>query len=171
MPSAGVLVGHHARIHSRAKLRRFARSTGVGLFRQPHAIPGNSSNSFADRDDIATPTTSAFRPLMRFTAPSSIVQAVGPLLTIGAGDRTGGHPFESEGHKQTPVSAFIRDRRACVRSMARLLDALRHLGHAHQWPGELVEKLIGVLLFAQGELSSCTIGAMWSCWARFRAVI
>ena len=64
----------------------------------------------------------------------------------------GRRPFPGTGHKRTPVSAFIRDRRACVRSTASLLDALRHLGHAHQWPGELVEKLIGVLLFAQGEL-------------------
>ena len=44
-------------------------------------------------------------------------------------------------------------RRPATRSEElRLLDALRHLGHAHQWPGELVEKLIGVLLFAQGKL-------------------
>jgi hypothetical protein len=39
-----------------------------------------------------------------------------------------------------------------------LLDALRHLGHAHQWPGELVEKLIGVLFFAHGELQQLQDG-------------
>src|SRR3954447_17059611 len=45
-----------------------------------------------------------------------------------------------------------RQRPATRSEALRLLDALRHLGHAHQWPGELVEELIGVLLFAQGEL-------------------
>src|SRR4051812_43795813 len=61
-------------------------------------------------------------------------------------------------------------RRPATRSEAlRLLDALRHLGHAHQWPGELVEELIGVLLFAQGELQQ--LHDRRSCCARFRAVI
>ena len=88
---------------------------------------------------------------MRSIASSSIVRSVGPLLTTGAGGRTP-RPFQTEGHKQTPVAEFIQDRRPSVRSTARLLDVLRHLGHAHQRAGELVEKLIGVLLFAQGEL-------------------
>jgi hypothetical protein len=29
-----------------------------------------------------------------------------------------------------------------------LLHALRHLGHGHQRPGDLVKKLVGILLFA-----------------------
>ena len=61
-PSQGLVV-ITARIHSRARLSSFSRSSGVsGLFRQPPAIPTNSSNSFADPDDMSVRTPSAFRP-------------------------------------------------------------------------------------------------------------
>ena len=62
--------------------------------------------------------------------------------------------FEPKGHNKR--------RRPHVRSTAGLLHAIRHLGHAHQWPGELVEKLVGVLLFAQLKEAWSAEHARWS---------
>jgi hypothetical protein len=61
-PSQGLVV-ITARIHSRARLSSFSRSSGVSAcsanLTQSRA---NSSNSFADPDDMSARTPSAFRP-------------------------------------------------------------------------------------------------------------
>jgi hypothetical protein len=72
-----------ARIHSRARLSSFSRSSGVSAYSanltQSRA---NSSNSFADPDDKSAPTPSALSTLlMRSIASSSIVRSVGPPLS------------------------------------------------------------------------------------------
>ena len=121
-----------ARIHSRARLSSFSRSSGVSAcsanLTQSRA---NSSNSFFDPDDMSAPT---HRPPFD---PANAVHRVKfhrirrRLLTIGAVAGPNRCPFQSEGHKQTPVAEFIRDRHPHVRSTAGLLYALRHLGRAH----------------------------------------